>query len=139
MIVAYTLIDITNTGQLHRPRTPNQIKLRNQQRNFETFLQCVSMRSQPFDISQPLLYQGPVNSIGFGSYYMGSMGFEYKVWSFQFAVENFEYTHEIIQDDFDMVPIITGLDETAPMDSLIRTKGSKANTFFKVVIGEPHK
>jgi len=136
MIVCYTLVDITQTGQIHKPKTPDLIKPRNQQRNFETFLQCISMRTQPFNITEPITVEASGEHFDFGSYYMGPMGFEYKLWSFSFGVENFEYTQEILQTDFDMVPIITGLNETAPLDGLIRTKGTKANTYFRTVIEE---
>lgn len=94
------------------------------------------MRTQPFNVTDPITVEASGEHFHFGSYYMGSVGFEYKLWTFSFGVENFEYTRDILQNDFDMVPIITGLNETAPMDGLILTKGAKANTYFRLVIDE---
>ena len=58
-IRCYTLFDITNTNISHRQNhsvVTNQaeyVKQRNQQANFETMLQVISMRSQPENITTP--------------------------------------------------------------------------------------
>jgi hypothetical protein len=57
MIICYTLIDITSTGFVRKPKTPQDTKLRNQQRNYETFIQLISLRSQPSLITKPSLIE----------------------------------------------------------------------------------
>ena len=136
-IVCFTLCDITRTGFTRKPRTAEEIKLRNQQRNFETFLQLIGMRAQPIEISMPLIQPSEfVEQYKFGGYFMGPVGFTYDVWSFSFESENISaYGNEhnpvgTLIEDFDNVPIITTLTENAKLNQKIYTNGNYCNTYF---------
>ena len=48
LITCATLIDITNTGVIK-----GQSDARDQQRNWETVLQCIGLRTQPQNIKEP--------------------------------------------------------------------------------------
>jgi len=90
--------------------------VRNQQRNWETLIQVLSLRTQPLEINGPIdsSYELSGDSI-FGEMYRGL----HTVWYFSFGVE----AHSVftkgkdtvgrLYDDFAEVPIIQGLDETA--------------------------
>ena len=50
-VTGFTLVDITRTGVTHnRPENEHQ---RDQQRNWETVIQCMGLRTQPLDIQGP--------------------------------------------------------------------------------------
>lgn len=137
MIVCWTLADITSTGYTRRPSGIVDTKLRNQQRNYETFLQLISMRNQPTVLIHPTKMEGKdINAMPFGKIYLQDLGFKYNVWMFAFECEQesvFANTSSLLGtllDDFDGVPIITGLDENAKISNTINTIGDKCNTFF---------
>lgn len=111
----FTLVDITDTG-VTRSR-PGQEKQRNQQRNWETLLQVLSLRTQPQEISGPYVHEYELSggdSI-FGEMYQGT----HTVWHFSFGVEainvfkNSQSDDGLLYNDFAQVPIVQGLDETA--------------------------
>ena len=110
----FTLVDITNTG-VTRSRPGNDHE-RNQQHNWETLIQVLSLRTQPLEINGPIDsgYELTGDSI-FGEMYKGLQ----TVWYFSFGVEAqsvFTKGKDIVgllYDDFAEVPIIQGLDETA--------------------------
>jgi len=58
-IGCYTIFDITQTGVLNRNKPPENedviiwTKKRNQQANFDSIVQAISLRSQPENISKP--------------------------------------------------------------------------------------
>jgi hypothetical protein len=109
-----TLVDITATGVI-RHTQENEIQ-RNQQRNWETVLQCIGIKAQP------LLTEGPYsktviideNTI-FPDIYFG----EHRAWFFSFGVEHedvFLSNNDpvgALDEAFAKVPIICGLEETA--------------------------
>lgn len=110
----FTLVDITNTG-VTRSR-PGNDHVRNQQRNWETLIQVLSLRTQPLEMDGPhdSEYEITGDSI-FGEMYQG----KHTVWHFSFGVEavsvfkNNKSEHGLLYEDFAEVPIIQGLDETA--------------------------
>lgn len=116
----YTLIDITETNVSRG--SGNDLK-RDQQRNFQSLVQVLSLRTQPLNISMPIrLINGDdyISLTGdtykFGSMYEGS----HKVWSLDFNIE-FDNLFEdnkgnpvgLLLEDLNEVPIINGLEETA--------------------------
>lgn len=109
-----TLVDITATGVTRNQ--PDKELERNQQRNWETVLQCIGIRAQPQLIEGPIYKEFEVDeSTVFGELYFGVQ----KVWLFSFGVD-FEDAWTINHDevaglekDFAQVPIICGLEETA--------------------------
>jgi len=110
----YTLVDITPTGVTRHNESDNL--QRNQQRNFESLIQTVSLRTQPFDIQRPTSF--PLNlteSPIFGDWFTGIQ----TVWHTSIYVENNDIfkleddEFHLLKKDFHQVPVITGLMETA--------------------------
>lgn len=130
----YTLVDITQTGVI-RDSDAQQLE-RNQQRNWETVLQCIGLLAQPMDIYQhpPVEAEQLETSHEFGSEYQGS----HMVWSFDFSVEH-EAVFALEHDEFgrlnravDQVPVITYLTETARfLLPILHTSGPIKNIYFK--------
>ena len=109
-----TLVDITATGVI-RHTTADEIP-RNQQRNWETVLQCIGIKAQPQSIEGPYCKTVVIDETTvFPEMYHG----EQRCWIFSFGVD-----HEDVfqaKDDpvagldqaFTKVPVICGLEETA--------------------------
>lgn len=130
----YTLVDITQTSVIRDSET-QQLE-RNQQRNWETVLQCIGLLAQPMDIHQysSRSCERLEKSHEFGSEYQGS----HVVWSFDFSVE-----HEAVfitdhcefgrlNHAIDQVPVITYLTETARfLLPILYTSGPIKNIYFK--------
>ena len=130
-----TLFDCTDTGvvghikhdQLPFKDRANQLisddpawlKSRNQQRNWESLLQVISLRTQPFEVIEPKFNK------------------DNSCWEFTFAVE-FESLYSDGTDDLaelkrdlDQVPMIVGLNETADLDGILRVAGADVNIWFE--------
>jgi hypothetical protein len=127
-----TLVDITATGVI-RYSCDNEIK-RNQQRNWETVLQCIGIKSQPIVIEGPYSSTFDIdNTSYFPEIYFGKQ----RVWFFSFAVEHEDVF--LVDDDpvagldqvFAKVPIICGLEETARfMLPIFYPYGAIKNIYF---------
>lgn len=109
-----TLVDITATGVI-RHTSDNEI-LRNQQRNWETVLQCIGIKAQPQLIEGPYCKTLEVDETTiFPEIYFG----EQRVWFFSFGVEYEDvFLHNTdpvgaLDEAFAKVPVICGLEETA--------------------------
>ena len=130
----YTLVDITDTG-VYRPK-PELLMERNQRRNWETVLQAIGLRAQPIDfVSARNPKMAAMSNHEFGSYYRGSQ----RCWKFMFFVEHNEIygpaddPTQFLRQDFNEIPIITGLTETAPFpDPMFYTEGILKNLYFRV-------
>jgi hypothetical protein len=103
---------------------------RNEQRNWETFIQCISIRSQPILLEKPVIEEISVGPLGF----TGFKG-KKKVWTFEFGFETPDIyiddgdAVKLLKDQLDMVPIVTKLRETVTLSSsIIATTGVKVNT-----------
>lgn len=131
----FTLVDITATGVI-RGTDPDSIN-RNQQRNWETVIQCMSLRTQPQYIQEPAVVTVENISVAeFGDFYQGTQ----KVWTWSWAVESPEiYDLDSqallgLQQDFEQVPIVTGLEETAKfMLPIFYPYGTIKNIYFNQV------
>jgi len=109
-----TLVDITATGVI-RYSSANELQ-RNQQRNWETVLQCIGLKAQPQLIEGPYCKTVIIDETTvFPEIYYG----EHRCWIFSFGVE---YEDAFLVDNdpvtgldeaFSKVPIICGLEETA--------------------------
>ena len=129
----FTLVDITATG-VTRYR-PEQEHERDQQRNWETVLQTLGLRTQPMMIQQPVVTESQLgDGWEFGEYYQG----RHKIWLWTFAVETADIflldNNPIggLEKDFEQVPIIQGLNETARfMLPIFYPHGSIKNIYFK--------
>jgi len=128
----YTLVDITPTGQTSY--SPEVELARNQQRNWETVLQILSLRTQPIVLETMTLFEDVTyfkNNFGIG--YTG----KHRVWSWKFSVDyadvyqdNFDH-FGLLKSDFKLTPIILGLTETAePELPLFYTSGPSKNIYF---------
>jgi hypothetical protein len=92
---------------------------RNQQRNLETISQLLQLRTQIFDLSNPVEHNG--------------------YWSFEFEVE-FEGIYQLNNDDFGVlkqdcegVPMIVGLAEKYTVTPSLITDGSQQNIWFELI------
>ena len=128
-----TLFDITQTGTTghfkssqvpYSDRVGNKItdlpawnRSRNQQRNFETLLQIVGMRTQLVEISTPELING--------------------LWYFEVEPDRSEVFQDEfrgLHDDCSGVPMILGLDEQPETANMLQPSGTDANIWFKINI-----
>jgi hypothetical protein len=129
----FTLVDITNTGIIRD--LPGQELQRNQQRNWETVLQCIGLITQPNVISGPMVKEvDDIKDWGFGEMYTGRN----KVWTFSFNVERedvFQRGTEnlaLLEESFDQVPVVTYLAETAKfLLPIFYSHGAIKNICFK--------
>jgi hypothetical protein len=111
-----TLVDITPTGVTRS--TELNCLLRNQQRNFETVIQVLSLRSQPHIDKWPFVYQMDKRLVKnlFSDLYASK---NQTVWAMYFTTEHplaYNTSAGELQGllcDFEQVPVITGLTETA--------------------------
>ena len=129
---AYTLIDITETKVL--TQSVEQQKQRNQQRNWETINQLLSLRAQLLEFNYLSMVSADIAEYAFGVNYEGT----HNIWSFDFAIEHedvYVLNHDkfgVLKDDFKIAPIILGLDETAtPPLPLFYASGADKNIYFK--------
>jgi len=132
----WTYFDITATGVKNhyrpshgafRDATGNSIsnpttwnRARNQQRNWETVNQLISLRALPVEITTPVVTQEQNRNI----------------WTFEFSIEQAgaltvedDAVGALILDSY-MIPMLTGLDETPTEDKFL---SADANIFFSVL------
>lgn len=121
-----TLIDITET----RAKFDKKDSAWHQQQNFITVLSTIGIRSNPIVNKTSVCVFEPIKGQGFGTVFKG----EHNVWRLEFEFES-EAAHsvEFLIEDFDIVPVISGLTETAKLkNSVFETKSrSYRNTVFK--------
>lgn len=110
-----TLVDITPTGVI-RHTSEHELE-RNQQRNWETVLQCIGLRAQPQLIEGPVVKDLDIDDDSiFGEMFYNT---KQRVWIFTFGVEPEDVflldgdPVGQLDKDFSQVPIICGLTETA--------------------------
>lgn len=130
-ISVQTYFDITPTGVKNYRKNTNMDTeewsfQRNQQRNYETLIQCFSLRCQPLNISLPKIIVLNNDEV---------------VWSFTFQtdvdgvfVKNGDDL-ALLKDDCDGVPMIVGLTETVKdlfFTPYMISTGESQNIFFKV-------
>lgn len=145
-IVCYTLFDITPSGIKSHTRAldfplvdrtgttlanlEDWARARNQQRNWETILQVVSLRTQPENCSEPVNFIVDFKTTEFP---LKSKG---RVWSFAFESDiddAFEQAGDPIgalNADVHQVPMILGLNETSTKNQFVVSAGSARNIYF---------
>tara|TARA_B100000683_G_scaffold69890_1_gene68419 strand:- start:46503 stop:46928 length:426 start_codon:yes stop_codon:yes gene_type:complete len=125
-----TLIDITNTGQT-KFRSEDRLAI-NQQANWNTFLQVIGLRANPYFDQKPSVVEDlDISDSEFGNSYKG----KHKVWHFKFRIEQ-EGALSVgaLTDDFNLVPVIAGLTESITTNNnAFRTNGESKNIIFKLV------
>jgi hypothetical protein len=127
----YTLVDVTKTDVTKY--TPELERMRNKQRNWETVIQVLGLRSQIMGIRQLKTETVDLLRYQFGDSYTG----KHRIWTFEFEVE-FENLYlqdhdpySTLKNDFAHTPILLGLDETAqPPVSIFYTDGASKNIYF---------
>lgn len=120
----YTLVDITET----RARRGEDPKLMRQQQNFLTVLQTIGLRVNPTYIKAPKVEKIVPNEVGLDNSYKTKQ----KVWNFTFDIEYEDaLSVEMLTNDFNLVPVITNLDETAKFkNNVFISKNGKKNIVF---------
>ena len=130
----YTLVDITPTGQTVHS-VEKEIE-RNQQRNWETTLQILSLRTQPNIVKTDIIVDD-VKNYQFGISYTGV----HKIWTFVVGVDYKDiYTKGpdifgLLRSDFKLTPVITGLTETTDFPQpIFYSSGPDNNIYFKSLV-----
>lgn len=127
----YTLVDITKTGVVR-----GNSKERNQQRNYETVIQCVGMLAQPWEFASPdVISSADLESFvtNFGSIhtFTNELVCKLNLWHWVFYVERPDVLGkqgELLLNALNNVPIITKLDENAVIDPpVFSVKGDNTN------------
>ena len=132
-MLIYTLIDISET-KMYNSNSKDK-KLVGQQANFMTFFQTLCLRQNYLYAEPPVLQsvtEKKLRELGFGTDYKGN----HNVWCIELTVdEGREFgTDETLREDFDLVPVISGLDETIEINNRVfRTTDKKAKniTFIR--------
>jgi len=126
----YTTVDITNTKQYRLE--PGKELARQQEQNFQTFLQVLGIRANILFTEGPTLMKINGSILGFETTDI------INVWSFEFETEqDFLYQSNgdpvgYLLEDFDGVPYISGLDESMEQNySVFVTSGPAKNIIFK--------
>jgi hypothetical protein len=125
--VLETLVDITQTNAR---KTDTDKQAYYQHQNFLTIIQTIGLRVNVNIVSQPIVQETTIK--GFGSTFIG----KHKVWTLPFEIEYEDALSEkMLKEDFNLVPIIAGLTESAQINKgIFRTKDSKErNIIFKLV------
>jgi hypothetical protein len=129
----FTLVDITPTGVISY--SPQNERKRNQQRNWETVQQILSLRTQPTILETDNLVDDVIK-YNFGIKYQG----EHKIWTFKFGVDYEDIYKEgpdkfgLIKNDFKITPVILNLSETAILEiAVFEPKGPWNNIYFKSI------
>jgi|TARA_B110000977_G_scaffold99939_1_gene131175 hypothetical protein len=121
-----TVVDITQTNA----RRGDDKHLHNQQANFHTVIQTIGLRVN----IQPLTCEvnvADIKGLGFGDIFKGKQ----RYWKFTFNVEAEDaLALDMLITDFDLVPVITDLDETASISNKVfRTKHpNETNVVFEM-------
>jgi len=125
--VIHTLVDITETGS-RRGEDPKQYR---QQQNFLTVMQTIGLRVNPTYVNSPEVVKEVPSKLGLGTSYKTKQ----RVWKYTFDMEyDGALDIETLVNDFDLIPIITQLDETAKFENahFITKDLSICNIFFEV-------
>lgn len=132
--ICHTLVDITNTNVVSY--SPTQEMQRNQQRNWETVIQLLSLRTNISQITHLGYTETNLNEHFFGVMYSGV----HRVWSFQFLTKNSDDFYEAndrygtLKHDIVNTPVIINLNETAKFPTpFFFASGTHKNIYFKSV------
>jgi len=123
-----TLVDVTPTNA----RKGQDVLLQNQQANFNTIVNTIGLRTNAteFNVS---VEKTDLKKYKFGKNYNG----KHNVWTVEFFVEAEDSTNlNFLQQDFDFVPILTELTETANLDKGIfvtLSNNGRTNIIFEKI------
>lgn len=126
-IIIKTLVDITETGA-RRGEDPIRSK---QQANYNTTIQTAGFRANllPGKCEKK---SGSATKEGFGKNFKGVQSW----WELNLKVEYEDaITLDMLLEDFDLVPIVSGLEETVKFDKdVYRTNGVETNIIFDITL-----
>jgi hypothetical protein len=119
-----TQFDITATGVTGHYKTSQKLsvsewnKARNQQRNLETLIQVVALRTQIMSNTMPNENK--------------------KIWEFEFESESNVWDDGtdpvgVLKADSDGVPLILELDNALDIDPVLTTQGPRQNIWFELI------
>ena len=123
----HTLVDITETNS-RRGEDPIEYR---QQQNYLTVMQTIGLRVNPTYVKAPTVIKEIPSKLGLGSAFKTKQN----VWEYKFDIE---YTDaidiETLVNDFDLIPIITGLSETAKFENsqFISKNPALSNISFEI-------
>ena len=123
-----TLVDITETQVRRQDSDKFAYK---QEANFQTVIQTVGMRVNLEYTNSPSFEEITIGKLGFGDKYKGKQ----MLWTFEFDVAyEGALDLDMLNNDFDLIPIIVGLNETATLDkALFRTTPGDRNVIFSII------
>lgn len=128
----YTTVDITPTGVYNNDdKLDNDFWLkRNQQSNFDSLCQTISLRSNIFNIEVESFSVDKISSL----FPDPNLPDVFKIWHLGFTVDRFEpfgENHSALLEDLHLVPIIPNLTETTPIfPSYFMTIGDLKNIYI---------
>ena len=124
----HTLVDITET----HARRGDDPKQHRQQQNFLTVLQTIGLRVNPTYLEAPEVIKEVPSKLGLGTSYKTKQS----IWKYVFDID-YEGALDIetLVNDFDLIPIITQLDETAKFENahFLTKNTALINISFQVV------
>jgi hypothetical protein len=126
--IIHTLVDITET-HARRGEDPKQYR---QQQNFLTVMQTIGLRVNPTYVKAPEVVKEVPSKLGLGTSYKTKQS----VWKYVFDMEyDGALDIETLVNDFDLIPIITGLDETAKFENahFLTKNTALTNISFEIV------
>jgi len=133
-IVIKTLVDVTRTD-VRRKGQGDTSKLL-QQKNYETLLQVINLRSLIDANSDPSVETRDITKEKFGSRYKG----EHRVWTYEFTIDRDEVFLDgddpigLLKEDFRSVPVLGGLSETISKPTAFDLdNGASRNTIIETV------
>ena len=115
-----TLVDVTQTNA----RKGDEGSAVKQQANFMTLYNVIGLRTNPTEFEITIETKDTSKLFGITG--------KHNVWTVTFVVEQVDsLTKEMLLEDFNMVPFINGLDETAQFaKNVFTTKGKNKNIVF---------
>jgi len=123
----YTLVDITETGA----RRGEDPKKHRQQQNFLTVMQTIGIRVNPTYIKSPQIIKDVPSKFNLGSTFKSKQN----IWEYAFDIDYEDALDiETLVNDFDLIPIILDLDETAKFENAhFSTKNNTIrNIYFEI-------
>lgn len=123
-----TLVDITQTNE----KRGGEPKRYSQQSNYNTVIQCATLRTNLIPTSVEKKHGG-IAQLGFGTKFRDRQ--KYWIATFEAERESHGLTELALLDDFDLVPILLHLEESAKMqDAIFVTKDTeRKNIVFKLI------
>jgi len=122
-----TLVDVSQTFAKKGVDDQKSIK---QQANFNTLYNVIGLRSNPTEFEVGV-NKVSIAGLGFGENYKGKQN----VWTVEFTIEQEDsLTLDMLESDFDLIPFIAKLDETAEHPKALFT--TLSNNCYRNIIFE---